>query len=266
MPKIRANDIEIYFEISGDGPPVLLIYGLAGRGDGYRHQIPALSEHFRVITFDNRGVGETDQPEEPWTIADMADDAVGLLDALGIERAHVFGVSMGGMIAQELALRHPGRVKKLALGCTHSGIINCTPSPKWVTEIFKTLAGKSREQAVRESVPFNFSPWTQEHRRELIDEEIERMIPNGQRAHAYENQVKAIYGFDAFDRLNQLDVPTLVLTGKDDALIPPENSRVLAERVPGARLIEFDRAGHLFFIEQADQVNRALIEFFGGVR
>ncbi|QQS47353.1 MAG: alpha/beta fold hydrolase [Acidobacteriota bacterium] len=262
MAKTPVNDIQIYYEVEGDGPPLLLIYGLAGRGNGFRHQVPALSTKFKTISFDNRGVGETDQPEEPYSIAGMANDAAGLMDFLRIESAGVFGVSMGGMIAQELALRHPGRVTKLALGCTHSGIRNCVPSPKWVTEIFKTLPGKPRERAVRDSVPFNFSPHTQQHRPDLIEAEIERMIPNGQRLHAYENQVRAIYGFDAFDRLNEIRIPTLVLTGKDDVLIPPENSRMLAERIPGARLIEFDRAGHLFFIEQADQVNRALIDFF----
>ncbi len=262
MAKIQVNDIQIDYEVEGEGPPLLLIYGLAGRGNGFRHQIPALSEKFRTITFDNRGVGESGQPEEPYSISGMADDAAGLLDGLGIASACVFGVSMGGMIAQELALRHPDRVRKLALGCTHCGIKNCIPSPKWVTEIFKTLPGKPREQAVRDSVPFNFSPHTQQHRPDLIEAEIERMIPNGQRPHAYENQVRAIYSFDAFDRLGEIRIPTLILTGKDDVLIPPENSRMLAGRIPGARLVEFENAGHLFFIEQAELVNQALLEFF----
>ncbi|MBK9313357.1 MAG: alpha/beta fold hydrolase [Acidobacteria bacterium] len=262
MAKLQVNDIQIFYEVNGKGEPLLMIYGLAGRGNGFRHQIISLSAEFRTIVFDNRGTGETDQPEEPYSIEQMADDAAGLLDGLGIDSAYVFGVSMGGMIAQELALRHPGKVRKLALGCTHSGIKHCVPSPKWVTEIFKTLAGKQREEAVRESVPFNFSPWTQKHKPELIEAEIRRMIPNGQSLHGYTNQVKAIYGFDTFDRLPAIDVPTLIMTGKDDVLIPPDNSRMLAERIPGARLIEIENAGHLFFIEQADQVNRALIEFF----
>src|SRR5262245_54107488 len=152
MPRIEINDINLYYEIHGEGAPLLLIYGLAGRGAGFARQIPALSERFRVIIFDNRGVGETDQPEEPYSIPQMADDAAGLLDALGIESAHVFGVSMGGMIAQELALRYPDSVKKLALGCTHSGIKHCAPSPQWVTDIFKSLPGKPRQQVVRECV------------------------------------------------------------------------------------------------------------------
>ena len=262
MPKIRVNDIEIHYESRGEGRPLLLIYGLAGRGSGFAPQAAALSREFRVITFDNRGVGETDQPETPYSIPMMADDAIGLLDALGIERAGVFGISMGGMIAQEVALRHPQRVERLALGCTHSGIRRCTPSPPWVTEIFKSLPGKPREQVVRECVPFNFSNYTIEHRPDFIEAALPSMVANLQRAHAYALQIQAIYGFDAWDRLPQIAIPTLVLTGQDDVLIPPENSRDIAARIPGARLVEIERAGHLFFLEQADEVNARLREFF----
>src|SRR5262249_1078707 len=201
MPKTRINDINVYYEVHGDGEPLLLIHGLAARGAGFARQIPALSQRFRVISFDNRGVGETDQPDDAYSIGQMADDAAGLLDALGVESAHVFGVSMGGMIAQELTLRRPGLVRKLALGCTHSGIQHCSPSPQWVTDIFKTLPGKPRRQAVRECVPFNFSRHTQEHNRRLIDVELERMVDNRQRLQAYINQINAVYAFDAFDRL-----------------------------------------------------------------
>jgi len=262
MPKTRINDINVYYEVHGDGEPLLLIHGLAARGAGFARQIPALSQCFRVISFDNRGVGETDQPDDAYSIGQMADDAAGLLDALGVESAHVFGVSMGGMIAQELTLRRPGRVRKLALGCTHSGIKHCAPSPQWVTDIFKTLPGKPRRQAVRECVPFNFSRHTQEHNRRLIDVELERMVDNRQSLQAYINQINAVYAFDAFDRLPGIHAPTLILTGTDDALIPPANSHDLAARIPGASLIEFEQAGHLFFVEKADEVNNALISFF----
>jgi pimeloyl-ACP methyl ester carboxylesterase len=262
MPTLRINDINAYHEIHGEGPPLLLIYGLAGRGRGFCYQIPELSNHFRTIVFDNRGVGESDQPEGPYSIAQMADDAAALLDALGIESAHVFGISMGGMIAQEFALRHPERLQRLALGCTHSGVSHCTPSPPWVTEIFKSLPGKPREQVVRECIPFNFSPHTREHRPGLIEDFIPTMRDNLQPAYAYLLQLKAVYAFDAFDRLPLIAAPTLVLTGSDDVLIPPANSRQLADRIPNTELVEFGQAGHLFFVEQADDVNRELIRFF----
>ena len=262
MPKIHVNGINLFYEVEGAGEPLLLIYGLAGRGNNWKFQVEALSSHFQVITFDNRGVGETDQPEEPYSLAGMADDAAGLLDHLGIESANVFGISMGGMVAQEFALRHPQRVRKLVLGCTHPGIRHCVPSPVWVTEIFKGLPGKPREQVVRECTPINYSPHTQQHRPELIESLISLFVDNRQRLHAYNNQLGAIWGFDVFDQLPQITAPTLVMTGKDDVLVPPRNSKIIAERIPNARLMEFADAGHLFFIEKAEEVNQTLLEFF----
>lgn len=262
MPKIQANNINLYYEIQGQGEPLLLIYGLAGRGNGFLYQTPELSKHFRVITFDNRGVGDTDQPEEPYSIAQMADDAAELLDALKIASANVFGISMGGMIAQELVLRHPQKVRKLALGCTHCGVKHCVPAPDWVTEIFKSLPGKPREQVVREGVAFNYSPHTQQHNTQLIESLVPLFVDNRQRLTSYRNQLGAVYGFDSYDRLPQITAPTLVLTGTDDVLIPPDNSKIIAERIPEARLVDFTEAGHLFFIEKADEVNQVLLNFF----
>jgi pimeloyl-ACP methyl ester carboxylesterase len=262
MPRTIINNINIYYEAHGNGEPLLMIYGLGGRGNGFIHQLPALSSRFRTIILDNRGVGESDQPAAPYSIPQMADDVAALLDVLKIETANVFGVSMGGMIAQEFALRHSQRLKKLALGCTHSGIKHCVPSPQWVTDIFKSLPGKPREQVVQECVVFNYSPHTREHNPQLIERMIPLFVDNRQRAYAYTNQINAIWAFDAYDRLPQISAPTLVLTGKDDVLIPPENSQMIAERIPGARLIEFEQAGHLFFIEKAEAVNQILVEFF----
>ncbi|MBS1790426.1 MAG: alpha/beta fold hydrolase [Acidobacteria bacterium] len=262
MPTTRINGINLYYETQGQGEPLLLIYGLAGRGNGWKFQIETLSPHFQTITFDNRGVGETDQPVEAYSLAQMADDAAGLLDALGIESGNVFGISMGGMIAQEFVLRHPQRVRKLALGCTHPGISRCVAAPAWVMEIFRSLPGKPREQVVRECIPINYSPHTQQHRTELIESLIPLFVDNRQRLHGYVNQVKAIWEFDAFDRLPQIAVPTLVMTGTDDVLVPPGNSKIIAERISNARLMEFPEAGHLFFIEKAEEVNQALREFF----
>lgn len=262
MPKVQLNDINLYYETHGAGAPLILISGLAARGQAFFKQVPALAARFRVITFDNRGVGESDQPQAAYSLAQMADDAAHLLDALGVPAAHVFGISMGGMIAQELALRHPARVRKLALGCTHCGIKNCAPAPAWAMEIFKNLLGKPRAQVVRECVPINYSPHTQQHHPQLITEMWPLSLDNRQQLHAYANQIAAIWAFDSYDRLPQIKAPTLVLTGQDDALIPPANSQIIAAQIPGARLLEFARAGHLFFIEQADEVNRALLEFF----
>jgi pimeloyl-ACP methyl ester carboxylesterase len=131
-----------------------------------------------------------------------------------------------------------------------------------VTEIFKSLPGKPREQVVRECVAFNYSPHTQQHNPQLIESLIPLFVDNRQRLKPYLNQIGAVYGFDAYDRLPQITTPTLVLTGTDDALVPPANSKIIAERIPNARLIEFSEAGHLFFIEKPDEVNQALLDFF----
>lgn len=262
MPKARVNDINIYYEVHGTGEPLVLISGLAARGESFSYQLPALAEHFQTIIFDNRGVGETDQPRQAYSLAQMADDTAGLLNALNIASAHVYGVSMGGMIAQELILKHPRRVGKLALGCTHSGIKHCIPSPQWVRDIFRNAKGKTREQLVRECIPVNFAPHTIENNPTLVETVVQRMINNKQQDYAYYLQLDAVYGFEAYDRLPEIKAPTLVLTGTEDVLIPPENSRLLVERIPDARLIEFDETGHLFFIEKANQVNQALISFF----
>lgn len=264
MPKIQTDGINLFYEIQGAGEPLLLIYGLAGRGNGWKFQVEGLSSQFQVITFDNRGVGETDQPETAFSLGDIADDATALLDHLGIASAYVFGISMGGMIAQEFSLRHPKQVRKLALGCTHPGIKHCVPSPAWVTEIFRSLPGKPREQVVRECTPINYSPFTQQYRPELIESLVPLFVDNRQRAHGYAGQLNAIWAFDAFDRLPQLAMPTLVMTGTDDVLVVPANSKIIAERIPNARLIEFPEAGHLFFIEKADEVNQVLLEFLVG--
>lgn len=263
MSKVHVNGINLFYEVAGSGEPLLLIYGLAGRGNNWKFQVEALSSRFQVITFDNRGVGETDQPEDAFSLADIADDAAALLGHLGIDSAYVFGISMGGMIAQEFALRHPQRVRRLALGCTHPGIKHCVPSPAWVTEIFKSLPGKPREQIVRECTPINYSPQTQLHRPELIESLVPLFVDNRQRAHGYAGQLNAIWAFNAFERLPQIAVPALVMTGADDVLVVPANSKIIAERIPNARLMEFPEAGHLFFIEKADDVNQALLDFLG---
>jgi len=262
MPKIEANGLNIYYEIHGNGEPVLLIRGLGGRGRSFTHQVAGLSPYFTVITFDNRGVGETDQPQAPYTIADMADDTAALLAALGIDSAYVFGISMGGMIAQELVLRHPKSVRRLALGCTHAGRGKSVAPASWVMEIMQGLGGKSPEQLKQIYARIVFSEKTMATNPALIDEIISHRAQNNQSEASYRLQLEAIYKHDTYDRLHQIQTPTLVLTGKEDLLVPPENSRLLADAIPGARLIEFDDAGHIFFAEKADEVNRALSEFF----
>lgn len=266
MPKIRTTRLNTYYEIHGEGDPLLLIRGLGSTCDGFKAQVDGLSPSFRVISFDNRCVGRSDQPQRPFTIADMADDTAALLDALGVSSAHVFGVSLGGMIAQELALRHPTRVRKLVLACTHAGPRTAARSPEWAVQLFNESRDMPRAEALRHSVLLLFARKTLEERPELVEETLAVMANNNQPKSSYLLQLGAVMQHDTFDRLPQIIQPTLVLTGTEDTLVDPRNSCLIAERIPGARLLEFEETGHVFFTEKADEVNRTLIDFFGEVQ
>jgi pimeloyl-ACP methyl ester carboxylesterase len=252
----------MYYEIHGEGESLLLIRGLGSTCDGFKAQVEGLSPYFRVVSFDNRCVGRSDQPREPFTIADMADDTAALLDALGIESAHVFGVSLGGMVAQELVLRHPKKVRLLALACTHAGPRMAVRSPDWAVRTFNESREMPRAEALRSSVPILFSRKTIAERPELIDDTLAVMANNNQPTSSYLLQLGAVMQHDTFDRLSGIAHKTLVLTGTEDTLVDPGNSRQIAELIPGARLIEFKDTGHVFFTESPGEVNRALVSFF----
>ena len=252
----------MYYEVHGEGQPLLLIRGLGSTCDGFKAQVDGLSPHFRVISFDNRCVGRTDQPQEPFTISDMADDTAALLDALEIESAHVFGVSLGGMIAQELALRHPQRVRRLVLACTHAGPRTATRAPEWAISIFNESVNKPRPEALKSSVPILFARKTVDERPELIEETLAVMASNNQPKSSYLLQLGAVMKHDTIYRLREIRHATLVMTGTEDTLVDPGNSRMIAGRIPGAKLIEFEETGHVFFTEKADEVNRVLLKFF----
>lgn len=254
----------MYYEVHGEGEPLLLIRGLGSTCDGFKAQVEGLSPHFRVISFDNRCVGRTDQPQQAFTIADMADDTAALLDSLDVESAHVFGVSLGGMVAQELALRHPARVRRLVLACTHAGPRTAARSPEWAVRLFDESRDMPRADALKRSVRLLFARKTIDERPELIEETLAVMANNNQPKSSYLLQLGAVMQHDTFDRLAQITHPTLVLTGTEDTLVDPDNSRLMAERIPGARVLEFEDTGHVFFTEKAAEVNRALVDFFGG--
>jgi pimeloyl-ACP methyl ester carboxylesterase len=207
-------------------------------------------------------VGLSDQPQQAFTTADMADDTAALMDALDIESAHVLGISLGGMAAQELALRHPARVRRLALACTHAGVRTCVRSPRWATQIFNESAEMPRDEARRHAVPILFARDTIERRPEVVEEMLQAATDNNQPKSSYLLQLGAALAHDTYDRLAQIGQPTLVATGTEDVLIPGENSRLIAARIPRARLVEFDAAGHVFFVEKVDEVSRTLIDFF----
>lgn len=262
MPRLQTRDIIIYYEEAGQGDPLLLITGLGADLQGWALNAPALAKHFRVITFDNRGAGRTSAPDRPYSIEQMADDAAGLLEALGIERAHVLGLSMGGYIAQELALRHPKKVNKLILVATAPSIDGFGRA---MLDALATIrrSNVSREGFVRVMAPYVYSP-------EFLDdpERLKRAVavsvsnPYAQQDHAYLRQLEAIARFSAADRLKDLKNETLVLHSVDDALVPIRNGRRLAELIPNATLQEMP-GGHIGIVEHAAAYNDAIATFLG---
>src|SRR5260221_818996 len=250
MPFVDSDGTKIYFDEEGNGDPLLLIMGL-GCTSGFWHRTrPALAERFRTIALDNRGIGRSEAPPGPYTTAMMASDAAAVLDAANVEQAHVIGCSMGGMIAQELVLAHPARVRSLILGCTSPGGPHAIPPAR------PALANLTPAEAEEALLAMTYHEGTP---RALIDEDSAvRGLPEPA---AYAAQVAASQGFDAYDRLPQVTARTLVVHGENDRRVPMENGRLLAARIPGAKLVLIPNAGHVFTTDQADTANRIFLTF-----
>jgi pimeloyl-ACP methyl ester carboxylesterase len=260
MPKIHVNDFNMYYEVYGSGEPILLIMGLGGSMVGWQSQIPTLSQHLRVIAFDNRGSGRSDMPEMDYSMGMFADDAAGLLHALDFDSAHVFGVSMGGMIAQEVALRHPSLVRSLILGATSPCPLAMPPRP----EAFEATI-KAQEMEPRQAFEATF--WTGYSEAYLAANEdllwqraqVEKIYSSPPAF--WRRHYDATVNHDTRERLGDIAAPTLITGGEDDPLMPPEASRYLAEHIPNAELILFPGARHSFNVELADETNRAVLDF-----
>jgi 3-oxoadipate enol-lactonase len=266
MPRIKANDIELYHEIQGSGDPLLLIMGFGASSAAWRPElVESLARSFQVITFDNRGTGQSDQPDEPYSLAMMADDAAGLLDALGIASAHVFGVSMGGMIAQEFALRHPGKVRGLVLGCTHCGAPVSIPAGQETVSLLMIPEGMDPREAAERTWPAVHTPEFIASNRDLLLEGMERALQHPTPLYARNRQMQAIQAWNSHERLSQLTAPTLVLTGDRDVLIPSQNSNILHERIAGSRLHIIPDAAHSFTSSHPEEAARAVTEFLNSV-
>lgn len=269
MPTVHANGIEIYYEEHGSGEPLLLIMGWGCNAATWKPQLPGLAARFRVIAFDNRGVGRTSAPAGPYSIELLAQDTVGLLDALGIARAHVFGISMGGMIAQEFVLRHPLRVGALMLGCTSPGGRRAVGSGELDENI------RSYKETIGDEGPD--LEWFAEFLRRLwTDEALANSDPHLQdfvfslirfppTPHGLRAQADAVAAHDAYDRLPVIGHHVLVMTGNEDRLIAFENAFLLAERIPNAELRIFAGLKHAFHLEEPDAVNDAMIDFIDRV-
>ncbi|OGO52173.1 MAG: hypothetical protein A2148_12635 [Chloroflexi bacterium RBG_16_68_14] len=260
MTKASVNGIRIYYEVYGQGEPLLLIMGLGASALGWQSQIPTFSQHLRVIAYDNRDAGRSDKMAAGYCMADMADDAAALLGHLDIDSAHVYGVSMGGMIAQELALRHPERVHSLVLGCTSPCLLAIPPSEKAVRDITEAEELPVREAFERTAWMGYGDAYFAASKDDLwlrAQAEASLMPP----LEAWRRQYAAVAEFDVRARVDQIGAPTLVMTGDDDPLVPPENSRFLAGCIPGADLVVFPGGRHGFNVEFEEESNAAVLDF-----
>jgi 3-oxoadipate enol-lactonase len=263
MSTVRIRDLDLYYESHGGGEPLLMIMGLGGSALGWEPALVAdLARSFHTIVYDNRGTGRSGKPDEEYSIDGLAADAAALLDALSLERAHIFGVSMGGMIAQEFALHYPARVQTLTLGCTTAGGRNAVPAPPEAMAILTAPRnGASDADLIRRAWPINYTPaYVQSHRDEL-EASIVRVLAHPTPAFAYKRQLAATFKFNTYDRLPEIAAPTLVITGADDALMPARNSEIIAGRIPGAQLKLIPNANHIFFNEKREAFVAALVPF-----
>ena len=277
MGTAKVDSIELYYDEKGSGDPLLLIMGLAADSTAWMFQVPDFAKRYRTVTFDNRGVGRSAKPPGPYTIHLMADDAAALLDALDIRRAYVLGVSMGGMIAQELAIRHPERVRGLILACTF-------PEPDADVERQRefgmqqfggtvTASGEMQiDLTALDPLMFFQHLLPRVFNQSFIDTELPRLmqlfagaLQYGFSMEAILGQVAAVMGHRATDRLHQIKAPTLVITGDADLLISPGNSDVLARSIPGAKLVKVPGGSHGFNLETPEVFNRHVLDFLAGV-
>jgi 3-oxoadipate enol-lactonase len=250
VPHAESGGIRLYYETHGRGAPLLLIPGFGATAEVYFAQIAGLAGSRRVVVFDPRGAGRS-----------------GAADGAEIERADIFGTSFGGMVAQHLALEHPGRVRRLALGCTTAGgARHVLPAAANMAVFMAAAQLADAAAAVRSTYPLHYSDtYAATHDKEITARALAnahlRSTPAGRAG-----QLAAVSGHDTWERLPEIVAPTLVLHGDDDGVVPVDNGQMLADRIPGAALKLYEGARHLFFVERADEVNHDLAQFFGGGR
>jgi pimeloyl-ACP methyl ester carboxylesterase len=260
MPVTVNQGAKIYWNEEGSGDPLLLIMGLGYSSAAWYRTRPNLSHQFRTIAFDNRGVGQSDMPPGPYPIPVMASDAAAVLDAANVESAHIFGISMGGMIAQEFALQYPGRVRSLILGCTAAGGPHVVRAEAEATNMVMARGTMTPEEAAQAAIPFIYDPGTP---RDRIDEDLAIRRPWFPRQEAYNAQLQGILAWESYSRLAKITAPTLVIHGESDRLVPPGNGKLIAENIPGARLVMLTHASHIFTTDQPEAAQRVILEFLG---
>lgn len=258
MPFADNQGIRIYWDEQGHGPALLLIAGIGCPSQMWSGVRPVLAAHYRTIALDNRGTGESEVPPGPYSVAEMACDAAAVLDAAGVKAAHVFGVSMGGIVAQEIALQYPSRVRSLVLGCTSFGGRHAVRPEPAIRQFLAARGSMSPAEVEQASVPIMYCAQTPRSR---IEEDLAVRRRWQTPPDAYVAQFQGVIAWEAYSRLPQIRVPTLVIHGESDRLVPPVNGELLAARIPGAKCTILWRAGHLFYVDQPEATRTAIVEF-----
>jgi 3-oxoadipate enol-lactonase len=262
MPTAHSNGAELYYEVHGEGEPLLLHPGFGCTVEIYWANTPELARHFRVIVLDPRGAGRSSIGDPTATPKTFADDAAAVLDAEGVDAAHVFGTSFGGMMVQHLALEHPSRVRSLVLACTTPGLPHHVAPPPENMQKFNAASEISDPvAAVRSTYALNYSDaYVAAHDAEIVARSQAnaslRSTPEG-----LATQLAAVMAHNTFDRLRDIACPTFVAHGTDDGTVPVENGRMLAAGIPGARMKLYPGARHLFFVERAAELNADIVGF-----
>ncbi|TFF92731.1 MAG: alpha/beta hydrolase [Promethearchaeota archaeon] len=268
MPKIKVNDIDIYYEIYGEGKPLIFIMGQGGTVKHFKSSITfkkfeefIFNEH-KTLIFDNRGIGQTDDLIKKYTINSLADDVAGLIDALNLGKVNLLGFSMGSMIIQELIINYPEKIKKSIIGSTHCG------RPKYImpsTDIFTGpppfQEGINPEELIKYEIPLVYTKNFIDNNPEIIESIIQNYIAHPVPPEITRKQINAVFKFKSCKRLPTVQIPTLILHGKDDLLVPYQNAQILAELIPKSELKIFENCGHSLFTEQTEAVMDAIHKF-----
>lgn len=258
MAFVENQGARIYWDEEGQGEPLLLIMGLGYPSDMWFRTRPILATRYRTIALDNRGSGRSDVPPGPYSMSAMASDAAAVLDAAGVESAHVYGVSMGGMIAQEFALQYPKRVRSLILGCTSAGGPQAVRAERAATDLLMTRGSMTLEQASEAILPFVYDASTS---RERMEEDLVVRRKWFPRPEGYVAQLQGILSWEAYSRLSEITAPTLVIHGTCDRLVPPGNAELIAAKIPGSQLVMLPNASHIFSTDQSEASQQAVLEF-----
>jgi len=266
MPITKVGDLNVEYYVEGEGPPLLMIMGMAGQASSWGEPfLERLRPHFTTIRFSNRGTGSSDKPTDALSIRVMADDAAGLLTELGIEKAHVLGISMGGMIAQELVLNYPEKVQGLVLGCTTCGPARGIATPAETVARFGGIVNLPIEERIRQFWNIMITPDFMTSGKRFLEDVIETGMETRTPMETIGRQWGAALAFDSYDRLPQIKAPTLVIHGDRDMLVPAGNADVLHQQIAGSQKRIVPGVAHMFFWEKAGESATAVAEFLAKV-